>query len=278
MAKNYISEGKAIYVPTATGLLAGAPFVLGSHQPCVLLTNAEAASPYNATVQTFGIFDLPVEAEGGAISQYAALFFDATDGKLNDDGANNKFFGVALEAVATGTITIPVLIAGKPYVPAAITATDIASNAVTTAKILAANVTEAKLEAASLTGLVAKVVADDAVIGGIPVIHRVACLAGAAKGNKDITLTHKTRITDAWVVLGGAGVTGATVQIKNTANVISDAINISSAVDKDIVRAGALDRAYADIAAGGVLRVTSAATGDDFPTNTFVYISGYRVA
>jgi predicted RecA/RadA family phage recombinase len=146
MATNLIQEGKQIYTATANGLKAGAPYVLGNHQPCVLLTDAEAASPYNATVQTYGVFDLPVEAESNAIAIYAPLFYDATDGQLNDDGSNNKFFGVALEAVDNGdTETIQVLLAGKPYVPASITATELATNSVITAKILAKNVTAAKI-------------------------------------------------------------------------------------------------------------------------------------
>ena len=60
MSKNFIQEGKQFWAATYTGAVAGKPFVLGNHQPCVLLTDAEAASPYNASVQTFGIFELDV--------------------------------------------------------------------------------------------------------------------------------------------------------------------------------------------------------------------------
>lgn len=135
MATNYIQEGKQVYTATDDGLEAGDPFVLGNHQPCVLLTDAESDSPYNATVQTFGIFDLPVEAESGAIDLYDPLFYDSTDEQLNDDGSN-AFFGVALEAVGNGeTDTIKVLLVGKPYVPASITETELAAEAVTLAKM-----------------------------------------------------------------------------------------------------------------------------------------------
>jgi len=148
MAKNFKQEGKKINTGTASGLTAGEPFVLGNHQPCVLLTDAETASPYKATVATVGVFVLPVEAESGAIAQYSPVFYDATDKQLNDDAGNNKFFGIALEAVGNGeTEEIDVLLFGRPFVPASITATELANNAVTTAKILNANVTLAKLAA-----------------------------------------------------------------------------------------------------------------------------------
>jgi predicted RecA/RadA family phage recombinase len=185
MASNLISEGKAIYTATATGLEAGDAFILGNHQPCVLLTDAETASPYNATVQTYGVFDLPVEAESGAITIYDPLFYDATDGQLNDDGANNKFFGVALEAVGNGeTDTIQVLLAGKPYVPETITADELATNAVTTAKILAANVTAAKIAIADgkiLIGGATGVSAEKTLTGDVTVTNAGVTAIGADK-------------------------------------------------------------------------------------------------
>ena len=65
MATNYIQPGENIYVATATGLDAGDPFVYGDYLPCVLLTDAETASPYNATVKTDGIFDLSDYVKSG---------------------------------------------------------------------------------------------------------------------------------------------------------------------------------------------------------------------
>ena len=184
MASNLLNEGKQIYTATATGLEAGDAFILGNHQPCVLLTDAETASPYNATVQTYGVFDLPVEAESGAITIYDPLFYDAADGQLNDDGANNKFFGVALEAVASGTETIQVLLAGKPYVPETITADELATNAVTTAKILAANVTAAKIALADgkvLIGGATGVSAEKTLTGDVTVTNAGVTAIGADK-------------------------------------------------------------------------------------------------
>lgn len=129
------------------------------------------------------------------------------------------------------------------------------------------------LVAAILDGTAAKVVADDNVIGGIPVIHRIDITAGAL-GDTDVTLTHKTRITDAWLILRGAGVATTTLQVKNGANAITDAMAASGS-DTALVRAATIDDAYHEIAAAGTLRVTSA-TGATQPDAT-VYVLGIRV-
>lgn len=117
-------------------------------------------------------------------------------------------------------------------------------------------------------------VADDGVIGGIPVLHRVVIAAGAL-GDTDVTLTHKTRIVDAWLVLTGAGVATTTLQVKSGANVITDAMAASGS-DEALVRAASINNANHEIAAGGTLRVTSA-TGATQP-NAIVYVLGTRVA
>lgn len=112
------------------------------------------------------------------------------------------------------------------------------------------------------------------VIGGVPVLHRIDITAGAL-GNTDVTLTHKTRVVDAWLVLRGAGVATTTLQVKNTAAAITDAMAASGA-DQTVVRAATIDDAAHEIAAGGILRVTSA-TGASQPAAT-VYVLGVRVA
>ena len=127
---------------------------------------------------------------------------------------------------------------------------------------------------AIIAGGEAAVVADDNVIGGIPVIHRIDITAGAL-GDTDVTLTHKTRVIDAWLILRGAGVATTTLQVKNAANAITDAMAASGS-DKALVRAAEIDDAYHEIAAGGTLRVTSA-TGATQPEAT-VYVLGIRVA
>ena len=139
--------------------------------------------------------------------------------------------------------------------------------------IAAGEVALAELVAASLDGTAAKVVANANVIGGIPVIHQVQITAGAL-GNTDVVLTHKTRVVNAWLVLRGAGVATTTLQVKNGASAITDAMAASGS-DQAIVRAASIDDAQYDIAAGGTLRVTSA-TGATQPDAT-VFVLGYRV-
>jgi predicted RecA/RadA family phage recombinase len=113
MADNFIQSGTNIEVPTATGMDSGDPFVTGTYQPCVLLTDAGAASPYNATVKTEGIFDLSVKAHNGignqAIAIGDAVYWHAGDTPKLSCNSARTFFGIALEAVASSeTDTIKV--------------------------------------------------------------------------------------------------------------------------------------------------------------------------
>lgn len=134
-------------------------------------------------------------------------------------------------------------------------------------------VLQADLAAASLDGTIAKVVAAANVIGGLEVLHRIDIAAGAL-ADTDVVLTHKTRVTDAWLVLRGAGVVSTTLQVKNGATAITDAMAASGA-DQAIVRAASIDDAAWEIAAAGTLRVTSA-TGATQPAAT-VFVRGIRV-
>jgi hypothetical protein len=78
-------------------------------------------------------------------------------------------------------------------------------------------------------------------------------IADAATADYDLVLKEKFQVTDVIVRKTGAGA-GNTVQIKNGANAISDAI--VAAVDKTVTRAGTLDPAQEVVAAGGTLRCT----------------------
>lgn len=120
-------------------------------------------------------------------------------------------------------------------------------------------------------------VADDNVIGGIPVLHKIV-IAGGAAADKDITLTHKTLVTDVWAVhTGGAGEVSDTIQVKNGANAITDAMSWAGA-DKAVVRAAEIDDAQHEIAAGGTLRVTTVDNdaGGDVGAG-IVYVQGLRI-
>ena len=130
------------------------------------------------------------------------------------------------------------------------------------------------LTAAEVTGRAMAVGANANVIGAIPVLHRIDITAGAL-ADTDVVLTHKTRVIDAWLVLRGAGVANTTLQVKNGASAITDAMAASGA-DTAVVRAATIDDAQHEIAAAGTLRVTSA-TGATQPDAT-VYVLGVRVA
>lgn len=140
--------------------------------------------------------------------------------------------------------------------------------------LAAGEIVAVDLADAILTGLKVATVADANVVGGLEVIHRIDIAAGAL-GNTDVILTHKTRVIDAWLVLRGAGVASTTLQVKNGAIAITDAMAASGS-DQAIVRAASLDDAAWEIAAAGTLRVTSA-TGATQPAAT-VYVRGIRVA
>ena len=109
--------------------------------------------------------------------------------------------------------------------------------------------------AEKLTGLRVANVADDAVVGGVEVIH-IVNIADGATADKDIVLTHKTEVTSVEVIKkAAAGGAGDTIQVKNGATAITDAMDINVA-DKVVVRAATIDDAQTVIAAAGTLRVT----------------------
>jgi hypothetical protein len=129
--------------------------------------------------------------------------------------------------------------------------------------------------ALGLTGVHAAYAADKNVIGALPVLHRVDVAAGAT-GDVDTTLTHKTRVTEVWLVKKSAAGGGAgTIQVKNGASAITDAMSINVA-DQTVVRCTTIDDAQWEIAAAGTLRCTRTRTASTDETCT-VYVLGLRV-
>ncbi len=117
------------------------------------------------------------------------------------------------------------------------------------------SITQAMIVPASLDGTIAKIVADNNVIGGLPVEQWVVVPDGAT-GDVDVVLTHKTRVVDVEVIkTAGAGGASDTITVKNGATAITDAMSINVS-DKTVVRAGTIDDASYEIAAAGTLRVT----------------------
>jgi hypothetical protein len=298
MAKNIIYEpGDKLSVVCSNPATpaSGDPVRYGNLTGLALTDEGDGGNVATETTVDFGPFVADLSVKGvddngnSAVAVGDALWYvDADTPKLSKK-SSGYFYGIALEAVGSGlTDTINVLhipspgtgtlaagsIGSTQLASSAVIPAKLASDAVETAKILDGNVTEAKIAAASLTGLVAKVVADANVIGGLEMIHRIDITAGAL-GNTDVTLTHKTRVIDAWLVLRGAGVATTTLQVKNGANAITDAMAASGS-DQALVRAATLNDAYWEIAAGGTLRVTSA-TGATQPDAT-VFVRGIRVA
>ncbi len=278
MAKNIVYDpgyNLSVVVTDPATPKSGDAVRFGSLTGIALTDEGKGGNEATKTSCNFGPFvaDLPVVAEAAAINVGDALFYDDAIDGVNNDAVNGYFYGFALEAIGNGlTDTINVLHTPSPG------AGTLANDSVTTAKIPNGAVTEVKIAAATLTGLIAKVVTDANVIGGLPVLHRIN-IAGGAAGNTDVVLTHKTRVIDAWVVhTGGAGEANDTIQVKNGANAISNAMDWSGA-DAALVRAASIDDAQHEIAAGGTLRVTT--TDDDAGGDVgagIVYVLGIRVA
>jgi len=205
------------------------------------------------TVTRFGpwIGELEVtDVNTGGIAKGAPLFASKATPIVLSNLASGVFFGWANEVVTTGaTATIEVIKAGY-------SGGVLASSAVGTTQLAAGAVTLAKVSPATMDGTICKVTAESDVIGGIAEVFMIPITAGA-NADTDVTVTHKIRVLDAQLLLRGAGVASATLQVKSTANAITDAMAASGS-DKAIVRAASIDDAYYDIPAGGKLRVTGA--------------------
>ena len=130
------------------------------------------------------------------------------------------------------------------------------------------------LAAASIDGTAAKVVAAANVIGGIPLLYRIDI--ADATGNTDVVTTHKIKVLDFWIVNAGAAAhaTLDTVQLKNTANAITDALAKTN-VTEAVIKCATIDDAREDIAAGGKIRI--AATKDTNVACT-AYVLAVRTA
>jgi hypothetical protein len=140
----------------------------------------------------------------------------------------------------------------------------------------AGKVTLANHVAASEDATVCKVLAEDAVIGGIPVTLMIGITASSdATLNTDIVTTHKIRVLDAHVILRGSGVGSETLTVQNAGNAITNAMDVSGS-DTAVVRAGTINDSNYEIDAGGTLRVASA--GGATRPAALVVVNAVRVA
>ena len=130
--------------------------------------------------------------------------------------------------------------------------------------------------ASSLNGSSVATVADANVIGAIPVIFRKDVAAGAT-ADIDVVVTNKVRVINAWLVKGAnAGGGAGTIQIKNGASAITDAMSINIAANT-IQRAATIDQTQWEIAAAGTLRFTRTRSASTDEACT-VFVEALRVA
>lgn len=171
------------------------------------------------------------------------------NGKIDIGDAN----GVAQEVTLSGDITT--------------------TNAGVTA-IGAGKVTQAMDVAASRDGTIVAVNANANVIGSIPVVHRVTIADASA--DTDVVLTHKSRVLRFEFLNTGIGAHASadTVQLKNVATAITDAVAKTATVNK-LVAATTYDPAQVEIAAGAIMRITAVKS-----TNVagIAYVTVLRVA
>ncbi len=243
---------------------------------------------------------------GSDLTPGTVYYIGATKGRLDTDATTGDWIGVAQAISATDIVVIrshpvypvgAVTLAGmddlaQGSIIAGGAADRPAAVAVGDGEILVGDGTDVNAVAVSgdvalandgtttvsgLKGTHVDEVAEDNVIGGLPVLHVVEITGGAA-GNDEVTLTHKTRIIDVWAVhTGGAGEASDTLQVLNGGDAITDAMDWGGA-DTVVVRAGEINDANHEIAAGGTLRVTT--TDDDGGGDVgagLVYVLGIRV-
>lgn len=98
------------------------------------------------------------------------------------------------------------------------------------------------------------VIGDNAAVAGFPIAVTFQ-VPDAATSDIDIVVGDKFEVIDVIVQKKNGAGAGNTMQVKNGATAISDAI--ACAVDKTITRAGTIDTAQSVIAAGGTLRLTA---------------------
>tara|TARA_R100000152_G_scaffold20642_2_gene15039 strand:+ start:4052 stop:4471 length:420 start_codon:yes stop_codon:yes gene_type:complete len=126
-----------------------------------------------------------------------------------------------------------------------------------------------------MDGRIVKAMDDGEDFGFIPVMLRLQTAANATN-SVSLTMERKFTVVDAHAILIGAdGTTSDTYQVFNGSNAITDVVSIASADDRDIVRAGEINDANMEIAAGGTLKVTATDGGSTDVPALYVYVLGY---
>jgi len=126
------------------------------------------------------------------------------------------------------------------------------------------SVTQSGLTAANIKD------ADETGVANVPILH-VYTFGDAVTNSVDHVSEHKVRVIDVVVVkTAGAGAGGNTIQVKNGASAISNALDMNVA-DQLVVRAGTLDDATYVLAVGDALRVTNTKAGGNSACVVYVY-------
>lgn len=116
MATNRIQEGDILRLTVASTKVAGDPIVVGNALRGVLMTSYDSGDG-KATVEVKkGVYDLSVSATDDAGASAVAvgdrLFYAGSASPYLSKKKSGKFFGIALEAITSGTDTINVLLGG----------------------------------------------------------------------------------------------------------------------------------------------------------------------
>lgn len=260
-----IDTSTAQFAPQIPDLIAGEDLAIAA--PCYIKSSDGKVYMSNGTAANEAAEFAGFTARAVLAGQPATLFGLGTRFRYAASGltpGDVYYIGATAGRLDTAATT------GDPMgVAVAVSATDIIVTRASPVPLSA-------VASGALVGTQVATVADANVIGGIPVVHRILVPSGA-NADVDVTLTHKTRVIDAWLALKGAGTAGSLVTVKNGSTAITDAMDVASGGDRDVFRAGEINDASHEIAAAGTLRVTKASTGGDFP-GAEVYVLGVRVA
>ena len=118
MAQNYINSGKTIHAAATDPATptSGAPVLVGTIPGVALTDEGDGGNASGeCTIATEGVFDLSVEAvnNGGAsaVAIGDKIYYESGETPvLNKDNVSGVLFGKALEAIASGTATIKVML------------------------------------------------------------------------------------------------------------------------------------------------------------------------
>lgn len=115
MAKNFVQEGRRLWLVAGAGVKSGDPVLVGQLTGVAI---ADVDTDNKTTVDTEGVYDLSVKAVDASANSAVAVgdaiyYVDADTPKLSKK-ATGVLFGYALEAITSGaTATIEVKLAKK---------------------------------------------------------------------------------------------------------------------------------------------------------------------